>query len=183
MVVGAAAASERHYVIRPQGHPCMRAQISFDLIMEDNMEFVEGTYRLLERDWHVFIFGPDTEVTHPVVRTEVRRMVETYVEQGPYPGVWVLPRDPNQNWDYTFLGGDARTQAVPEFREMVRAIAEGISVPCFDDDDGSRDTVEGYVRCDSDQGEREEWNVLTASSRSEGGSLQANLPRDNQPLE
>jgi hypothetical protein len=48
----------------------MRAQISFDLVMEDNMDFVEGTYRLPERDWQVFIFGPDTEVTHPVVRTD-----------------------------------------------------------------------------------------------------------------
>jgi hypothetical protein len=48
----------------------MRAQISFDLVMEDNMSFVEGTYRLPERDWQVFIFGPDDRVTHPVVRTD-----------------------------------------------------------------------------------------------------------------
>ena len=102
---------------------------------------------------------------HPTIPVydAVRRMVEAYKEKGPYPGVWVLPRDPDQNWDYTFLGGDARTQAVPAFREMVRAIAEGISVPCFDDDDGSRDTVEGYVRCDSDQGDREEWECLNGT--------------------
>jgi hypothetical protein len=50
----------------------MRAQISFDLVMEDNMSFVEGTYRLPERDWQVFIFGPDNRVTHPVVRTDGR---------------------------------------------------------------------------------------------------------------
>ena len=48
----------------------MRAQISFDLVMEDNMSFVEGTYRLPERDWQVFIFGPDSRVTQPVVRTD-----------------------------------------------------------------------------------------------------------------
>lgn len=48
----------------------MRAQISFDLVMEDHMSFVEGTYRLSERGWQVFIFGPDSRVTKPVVRTE-----------------------------------------------------------------------------------------------------------------
>ena len=48
----------------------MRAQISFDLLMEDTMSFVEGTFRLPGRDWQVFIFGPDGGVTHPVVRTD-----------------------------------------------------------------------------------------------------------------
>jgi hypothetical protein len=91
----------------------------------------------------------------------VRRLVETYIERGPYPRVWVLPRDPSQDWSYTFLGGEIRTQAVPDFREMIRAIAEGVSVPCWEnDDDGSRLTVEGFIRCDSDQGEREEWECL-----------------------
>lgn len=50
----------------------MRAQISFDLIMEDNMSFVEGTYRLPERDWQVLIFGRDSRVSQPVVRTDGR---------------------------------------------------------------------------------------------------------------
>jgi hypothetical protein len=48
----------------------MRAQISFGLVMEDNMELVEGTYRLPERDWQVFIFGPDSRVSQPVVTTD-----------------------------------------------------------------------------------------------------------------
>jgi hypothetical protein len=48
----------------------MRAQISFDLVMEDSMSFVEGTYRLPEREWQVFIFGPDDRVTQPVARTD-----------------------------------------------------------------------------------------------------------------
>jgi hypothetical protein len=34
----------------------MTAEISFDLVMRDNMEFVEGTFRLSGSDWQVFIF-------------------------------------------------------------------------------------------------------------------------------
>ena len=34
----------------------MTAQLSYDLVMEDDMSFVEGTYRLPGRDWEVFIF-------------------------------------------------------------------------------------------------------------------------------
>jgi hypothetical protein len=37
--------------------PSMRAQISYDLVMEDNMAFVEGTYRLGAGGWQVFIFS------------------------------------------------------------------------------------------------------------------------------
>ena len=43
----------------------MRAEISFDLVMEDVMSFVEGTYRLPGGDWQVFIFGPDSSVSSP----------------------------------------------------------------------------------------------------------------------
>jgi hypothetical protein len=35
----------------------MRAEISYDLIMEDDMSFVEGTYRFAGGDWQVFIFS------------------------------------------------------------------------------------------------------------------------------
>ena len=35
----------------------IRAEISFDLIMEDDMSFVEGTYRLPGGEWQVFIFS------------------------------------------------------------------------------------------------------------------------------
>lgn len=46
----------------------MRAEISYDLKMQDNMSFVEGTYRLPGSDWQVFIFlgserkVPETEI-------------------------------------------------------------------------------------------------------------------------
>lgn len=33
----------------------MRAEISYDLVMEDDMEFVEGVYRLPGGPWQVFI--------------------------------------------------------------------------------------------------------------------------------
>ena len=32
-----------------------QAEISYDLVMDDNMAFVEGTYRLPGRDWQVVI--------------------------------------------------------------------------------------------------------------------------------
>jgi hypothetical protein len=35
----------------------MRAEISFDLVMEDDMDFVEGTYRLPGHDWQVLVFS------------------------------------------------------------------------------------------------------------------------------
>ena len=35
----------------------MKAEVSFDLVMEDNMGFVEGTYRLPGHEWQVFIFS------------------------------------------------------------------------------------------------------------------------------
>ena|ERR1700722_8092250 len=37
----------------------MKAEISFDLIMNDDMDFAEGTYRLPGSDWQVFIFSQD----------------------------------------------------------------------------------------------------------------------------
>ena len=46
----------------------MRAEISFDFVMQDDMSFVEGTYRLPAREWQVFIFGPDASVTAPEPR-------------------------------------------------------------------------------------------------------------------
>jgi hypothetical protein len=33
----------------------MRAEISYDLVMDDDMGFVKGTYRLPGGDWQVFI--------------------------------------------------------------------------------------------------------------------------------
>ena len=38
------------------------AEISYDLLMDDDMGFVEGTYRLSKSEWQVFIFSKcDTE--------------------------------------------------------------------------------------------------------------------------
>ncbi|HET6252145.1 MAG TPA: hypothetical protein VFE47_30950 [Tepidisphaeraceae bacterium] len=37
--------------------------------MSDEMDFVEGTYRLAEREWQVFIFGPDPLVVEPTIVT------------------------------------------------------------------------------------------------------------------
>jgi hypothetical protein len=36
----------------------MKAEISFDLVMHDNMPFVEGTYRLPGCEWQVLIVTP-----------------------------------------------------------------------------------------------------------------------------
>lgn len=33
----------------------MHAEISYDLVLEEDMEFLEGTYRLPGQDWQVFI--------------------------------------------------------------------------------------------------------------------------------
>ncbi len=46
----------------------MRAEISYDLVMDDDMEFVEGTYRLPGEEWRVVIvsaFGRD--ISEPLV--------------------------------------------------------------------------------------------------------------------
>ena len=34
----------------------MKAEITYDLVMDDNMNFVEGCYRLHGGEWQVFIF-------------------------------------------------------------------------------------------------------------------------------
>lgn len=41
----------------------MRAEISYDLVLGDDMQFLEGTYRLAHKDWQVFIVSAfDREV-------------------------------------------------------------------------------------------------------------------------
>ena len=49
----------------------MKAEISFDLIMDDDMDFVEGTYRLPGQDWEVFIFSRYA-ITKPEVKVGCR---------------------------------------------------------------------------------------------------------------
>jgi hypothetical protein len=47
-----------------------RAEISFDLVMEENMSFVEGTYCLPGCPWQVFIFSRRA-IQQPEVRPSV----------------------------------------------------------------------------------------------------------------
>jgi hypothetical protein len=44
----------------------MRGEISYDLVMEDSMSFVEGSYRIGKGNWQVFIFRKD-----PIEKLEV----------------------------------------------------------------------------------------------------------------
>jgi hypothetical protein len=46
----------------------MRAEISYDLVMEDDMAFAEGTFRLPQGEWQVFIFTK----LDPVQQVEVK---------------------------------------------------------------------------------------------------------------
>jgi hypothetical protein len=48
------------------GKRVMQGEISYDLIMQDDMTFVEGSYRIGEGDWQVFIIRKD-----PVEKQEV----------------------------------------------------------------------------------------------------------------
>jgi len=50
----------------------MTAQISFDLVMHDEMPFVEGTYLLPGREWQVLIFSSYADLEKPVVLTDAR---------------------------------------------------------------------------------------------------------------
>ena len=47
----------------------MRGEISYDLVMEADMAFVEGCYRLPGQDWRVFVFSRFRPVGEPVWRT------------------------------------------------------------------------------------------------------------------
>lgn len=46
----------------------MRAEISYDLVMEDAMPFAEGTFRLPGGEWQVFIFSRLHATERPVWR-------------------------------------------------------------------------------------------------------------------
>jgi len=47
------------------------AEISFDLLMEDNMSFVEGTFRIAGGNWRVFIFSRH-DVEEPKVNANAK---------------------------------------------------------------------------------------------------------------
>ncbi len=40
-------------------------EVSFDLIMEDDMDFVEGCYRLPGKNWQVFVFSKRGDLDSP----------------------------------------------------------------------------------------------------------------------
>ncbi len=44
----------------------MRAEISYDLVMEEEMSFVEGTFRLPAGEWQVFIFSRRNASDRPI---------------------------------------------------------------------------------------------------------------------
>ena len=48
----------------------MRAEISYDLVMDEDMEFVEGTFRLPGGDWQVVIVS-QYDVPEPVAVPQV----------------------------------------------------------------------------------------------------------------
>jgi hypothetical protein len=48
----------------------MPAEISWDLLMDDDMSFVEGTYRLPDREWQVVIISKRSVSSAEVVDTE-----------------------------------------------------------------------------------------------------------------
>ena len=50
----------------------MQAQISFDLVMQDEMSFVEGTFRLSDGEWRVFTFIPDRSILKPRIDADAR---------------------------------------------------------------------------------------------------------------
>jgi hypothetical protein len=45
----------------------VRGEISYDLVMTDDMSFVEGTFRLEGSEWQVFIFRRKASLEHPQV--------------------------------------------------------------------------------------------------------------------
>lgn len=49
----------------------LKAEITFDLIMDDDMPFVEGCYRLPDDPWQVFIFSGFREPKGLKIETDV----------------------------------------------------------------------------------------------------------------
>jgi len=49
----------------------MKAEITFDLVMGEDMSFVEGCYKLDGGPWQVFIFAPPSERSVIEVRTNL----------------------------------------------------------------------------------------------------------------
>jgi hypothetical protein len=65
----------------------MQGEISYDMVMEDDMGFVEGTYRLGRGDWQVFIF---TRLTRKQI--EQPRWEVAVWDSGATGNVFFVPR-------------------------------------------------------------------------------------------
>jgi hypothetical protein len=92
----------------------VRAEISYDLVMDDEMDFVEGTYRLPGAEWQVFIFTTlgEATATHwrlsewksgvtgvfvrcPRDRPLNKRAVEAILSEALSVGEWIEIRGPD----------------------------------------------------------------------------------------
>jgi hypothetical protein len=96
--------------MKAQRRRTVLAEISFDLKMEENMSFVEGTFRLSAQEWQVFIFTR-RPIAHPVVNAHAKW------DSG-VTGVQVqFPRSERLNKD-SVLEILAATLGVNEWREV-----------------------------------------------------------------
>jgi hypothetical protein len=83
--------SEGHFDSE-SAHLGTRPEFSFDIIMEDDMVWVEGTYRLPGIFWEAMVFG---KIDVPELRF---KRGKTY---GDVPGIWFdVPRDAQLNRQY-----------------------------------------------------------------------------------
>jgi hypothetical protein len=65
----------------------LKGEISFDLVMEEDMPFVEGCYRLCDGEWHVFM------VRHSRGGTEYVGIYKDLVWKSGVAGLNVIVRD------------------------------------------------------------------------------------------
>lgn len=93
----------------------MRADISYDLVLDEDMEFLEGTYRLPDQDWQVFVVSafrrdvPDAQIVPQRWQSGVTgvllripgaekinaRVVERLLSEGFHVSEWIRVRGPD----------------------------------------------------------------------------------------
>jgi hypothetical protein len=66
------------------------AEISYDLVMEEDMHAVEGTYRLPGAEWQVMIFSAREEIDDPVITPNARWMSGITGVHVEWPRHWPL---------------------------------------------------------------------------------------------
>lgn len=79
----------------------MNGEISFDLVMESNMDFIEGTYRVDGGPWNVFIFKRDGIETPQIAPARWDSGVEGVLIR--YPRTATLDKDTAQSILGTWL--------------------------------------------------------------------------------